>query len=118
MKKLFGKKDFKPGLCRATVTSVHSRKFHEFDVITLKYRMVCHQTAEVFELSETFVDNPNLVRCYEFVKFLLNSDVEYDDYGDLVGLTFDAWLELDSDGENVFPVLSDKVLLAFPFKKL
>lgn len=118
MRNVFRKKALPTGMCRATVTSVHSCKLHEYDVCTIKYQVIHHKTAKIFELSETFVDNFNLARCYEFSKFLLNSDVEFDNFDDLVGLTFDAWLERDFDGKNEFPVLTNKVILAHPFKKL
>lgn len=118
MSKLFTKKDFKLGMCRAILVSVDSRKREDFVEFTFKYHVANHQTGKIFEISETVVDNFNLVRCREFVSFLEISGVEFDTFDDLVGLTFDAWLERDFDGKNEFPVLTNKVILAHPFKKL
>ena len=106
---------FPIGDYRAMVVDCRADEITEGIVtIYLELLLINLQNSEIYSYCDTIVNNLNNSRSCEFFDFLTSSYVQWEQYDDLVGLTFDVTVTFEQHGDTVLPILCNRKMLAKP----
>ena len=112
---LFPTHPFPVGDYRAMVVDCRADEITEGIItIYLELLLINLQSSEIYSYCDTIVNDLNNPRSCEFFDFLTSAYVQYEQYEDLVGLTFDVTVAFEQNGTNILPILCNRKLLAKP----
>lgn len=109
---------FPVGDYRAIVTDCRADEITEGIVtIYLSLILIDLETDNIYTYCDTIVNHLQNPRSVEFFDFLSASYISFEDYEELIGLTFDCTVTFEQYGENVLPILCNRKILAKPHCK-
>lgn len=82
--------------------------------IYLELMLVNLKTNDIYTYCDTIVNHTSNPRSRDFFDFLTSSCVQWEQYEDLKGLTFDATVVFEQYGDVVLPILCNRKILAKP----
>ena len=106
---------FPIGDYRAIVTDCRAEEITEGTVtIYLSLILIDLKTDTIYTYCDTIVNHLDNPRSREFFDFLDVSSIQWVDYEDLIGLTFDCTVTFEQYGDTVLPILCKRKILAKP----
>lgn len=106
---------FPVGDYRAIVTDCRADEITDGIVTVYLYLLLFDlQTNHIYTYCDSLVNHSDNPRSMEFFDFLSASYVCWEDYDDLIGLTFDTSIAYEQYGDTVMPILCNRKLLAKP----
>jgi len=113
--KEFPRKDFPVGKFRAFVLDCRAEDTPEDKIIIyLDLILVECATQTVYYFEEVIENNVYVPYSKEFFDFIHDSKIEWEQYEDLIGMTFNATISYGCVDGKACPVLSNRELLAVP----
>lgn len=110
--KTFPTKDFPIGKYRAFVSECYADEIAEGYVkIYCELMLISHITKDTYFFYYPIVNDRNNPRSMEFFDAIGFETLEWEQYSDLVGLTFDCKISREQYAEKVVPVLTNIKLL-------
>ena len=106
---------FPIGDYRAIITDCRADEITE-GIVTLYINLLLIdlQTDNIYTYCDTIVNHLDNPRSVEFFDFLSASYVCWEEYEDLIGLTFDCTVTFEQYGDTVLPILCRRKILAKP----
>lgn len=112
---LFPTHPFPVGDYRAMVVDCYADEITDGIVaIYLELMLVNLMTNDIYTYCDTIVNHTSNPRSREFFDFLTSSDIQWEQYADLKGLTFDTTIVFEQYGDAVLPILCNRKMLAKP----
>lgn len=109
---------FPVGDYRAIVTDCRADEITDGIVtIYIDLLLIDLQTDKIYTFCDTIVNDLHNPRSVNFFDFLSASYVCYEQYADLIGLTFDCTMTFEQYGNTVLPILCNRKVLAKPHSK-
>ena len=109
---------FPIGDYRAVVTDCRADEITEGIVtIYLSLVLIDLKTDNIYTYCDTIVNHLQNPRSTEFFDFLSDLYVCWEQYEDLIGLTFDCTVTYEQYGDTVLPILCKRKILAKPHCK-
>ena len=106
---------FPVGDYRAMVVDSRAEEITEGIVTIYLYLMLVNlHTDDIYTYCDTIVNDTNNPRSRDFFDFLTSSYVQWEQYEDLIGLTFDTTVVFEQYGDDVIPILCNRKILAKP----
>lgn len=106
---------FPIGEFRAVVIDSRAEEITEGTVtIYLSLVLIDLQTNNIYTYCDTIVNHLGNPRSREFLDFLNASSIQWEQYEDLIGLTFDVSITYEQYGDNVLPIMCNRKILAIP----
>ena len=113
--KNFPEKNFPVGKFRAFVVDCIAEDTPDGKItIYVDLILVEHATQTVYFFEETIENNVNIPYSKEFFDFIDDAKIVWEQYEDIIGLTFNATISHGYDNGREYPVISNRELLVAP----